>query len=67
MNEKQSLLEDANAKKKQPPITKESPIGFRQLVSVLFIHTLVLVLCKSSSVMSIALIISYYSSACVLL
>ena len=67
MNEKQSLLEDANATKKQPPITKESPIGFRQLVSVLFIHTLVLVLCKSSSVMLIALIISYYSSVCVLL
>jgi hypothetical protein len=75
MSEKRSLLDgdstasddDAPVKKKQPPIRKESPVSFRQLVNMLFIHTLILVSHSSSFAMLIELIISCYSSACVLL
>ena len=66
---KKSLLDDgpapfdnnANGEKKQLYITKESPVDFRQLVSMSSLNTLVLVLYESSSAMPIELIISYYS------
>jgi hypothetical protein len=83
MSDRQPLLADvkkqssdnATAKKGQPLVNKnatngpikESPVGLLQLVSVLHMRAPVLTFQKSSFVMPIGLIISRYSSACVLL
>ena len=65
MNEKQSLLDggtttsddEAKPKRRKPPINKDSPIGLRQLVTILSIRALIFVLHYCSFVMLIELII----------